>query len=77
MPVLGYPDWPRCPIAMLRDDVAFHQARRYYDAKQIAGVLEGFPDDFAAWAEEAITEIHVAVEKKQADDLTEQAKRGK
>jgi len=50
---------------MVRDDLAFAIARRYYAAKTTGGVIAGYPDDFAAWAEEAIEAIHAEVMKER------------
>lgn len=72
--ILGYDNWPTCPIRLLRGRNWQHVIH-LYNAKTVSP-LDGWPGSYAAWVVDALCELEAAFQRKQAASL-KQSKKGR
>ncbi len=65
--ILGYDNFPTCPIRLLRSPHWQHVVQ-LYNAKTVSP-LTGWPSHYAAWIVDALCELEAAFTKKQAASL--------
>jgi len=72
--ILGYDNWPTCPIKLLRGPHWQHVVHMY-NAKSVSP-LSGWPSAYAAWVVDGLCQLEAAFARKQAAEIKASRGRG-